>query len=153
VATARYLIDGATEVVPELRYSITNNERSTEFMLGPFVVFRVKRIKKNRKNLTTYVHTKRQLCIHSSICQVVGQYSLPFPNHIDYLPMENRVWVTVAYDLDELEEQVSRVVMGVETRKRWLWLRPLFAGEPEIIASLPVPVADRIQEVRRRRTI
>lgn len=151
VASARYLCDGAREVMPALRYDVTDNQRSTEFMSGPFLVFRLKRIKRNRKNLTTSVKTGRQGIIRSPYCQSVGQQSLPFPDDVDYLPRENRVWLTIGYDLDELEEAVSRVVLGVETRKRWMWLRPLSAGEPEVLASLPAPVADRIQEARRRR--
>jgi len=152
-ASARYLIDSAKDSISDLRYAITPNERSTEFMAGPYLVFRLKRIKKNRKNLTTGVMTARQAAIRSPICQSVGQMSFPFPNDPDFLPRENRVWLTVAWDLDELEESVSRVVIGVETRKRWMWLQPLLVTESDVVASLPAPVADRIHEVRQRRAV
>ena len=152
-SSARYLIESAKSTIPHLRYEITSNEVSTEIMLGPFLIFRLKRIKKNRKNLTTGVLTARQAIIRSPICQSVGQMPLPFPDNVDYLPMVNRVWVTAAWDLDELEEGISRAVIGVETRKRWMWLQPLSAVEPEVIARLPAPVADRIHEVRQRRAV
>ena len=148
---SRELVDVAKADIPELGWKAGRNKRATDIMLDPYFVFRIKREKQNRGGLTTSVDTWRQLQMKSLSVPPMLQMSLDFGVPIR-LPNENRIWITIPFDLDELEESISHVSMGIELRTKFLWKVPLPEAEADIIASLPNAVADRISEMRSRRS-
>ncbi|QOV88547.1 hypothetical protein [Humisphaera borealis] len=149
-STGRELVRLAADEMPELTSSIHPNKRSTEILLDPYFAFRIKRTKENRKGLTTSVSTKRQNRIKAEFIPA-AQMSIDFPGYASP-PSEDRLWLTVGFDLDELEEHLTKVAIGVETKKRFLWKQSLLEAEAEIIASFPTILADRINEMRTRRS-
>lgn len=152
-AAARVLVDALADDRPDLYWRVTPNKRSTEILLDARFAFRFKRSKENRGNLTANVCTLRQQHeIKSDVMLPWGQLVLPFRNTQPEVPDRERIWLTVAFDLDDLEEAVTNVGIGVELRKSFLWKVPLVAPDAEIITSFPPSLADRIGEMRNRRS-
>ena len=135
---------------PDLSWKIGDNKRSTEVKLEPYLMFRIKRVKKNRGGRSTSVGTNRQWRIMSDVVLSPAQMIIDFPNF--YGLEEDRIWLTAAYDLDDLEESLARVSIGVETRKKFLWKLPLHQPEAEVIAGFPTLIAGRILEMRALRS-
>ena len=69
---------------------------------------------------------------------------LPLPNTPIAVPDEERIWLTVGFDLDELEESLERVSLGIELCDKFLWKIPLPVPEAEVIATLSTHLADKI---------
>jgi hypothetical protein len=147
----RELVDLAQAEIPDLQWTMGRNKRATDFTFDPYFAFRIKRIKANRKGLTTSVDTWRQLSIKSGVVLPVSQNMLDFGQTWSF-PIENRVWITIPYDLDDLEEKVEQAGIGVETRTKFIWKRPLPEAEADIIASFPAAVADRVYDMRTKRS-
>ncbi len=143
-ASARQLIDTVTADIPDLSWKITLNRRATDILLDTRFAFRIKRTKRNRRGRTTSVSTKRQRMIKSDVMLPVGQMVLPLPNTPIAVPDEERIWLTVGFDLDELEESLERVSLGIELCDKFLWKIPLPVPEAEVIATLSTHLADKI---------
>ena len=151
-ASARHLTDAMTDNIPDLSWKITHNKRATDVLLGARFAFRIKRTKLNRRGCTTSVSTRRQRAIKSAIILPVGQMVLPFPDNPIIVPDKERVWLTIGFDLDDLEESLERVSVGVELRNRFLWKIPLPAPDVAAIATLSPLLADKIVDMRMRRS-
>lgn len=151
-ASGRQLIDDMTPGIPDLSWKITQNRRATDFLLDARFAFRIKRTKLNRRGRTTSVATRRQRTIMSSVLLPVGQMVLPFPANQAAVPDEERIWLTVGFDLDELEESLERVSLGIELRENFLWKIPLPSPDVEVIATLSPLLADKIVDMRGRRS-
>jgi len=82
------------------------------------------------------------------------QLVIPFPE-TDGIPWgleaTKRLWLTVSFDLDSVEERMTHVFIGREYRKHFLWKEPLPSAEANVLASLPIGLADRISELRSSR--
>ncbi len=150
-AAAREMIDAMAINSPELIWKISANRRATEIFYGDEFVFRIKRTKRNRRGCTANVATWRQKAIKSEVGYVT-QAVLPYSGNHLVLPDFARIWLTIGFDLDELEESLERVMMGVEVRRRFLWKVPLPVPEQQIIASLSPALADKILELRVKRS-
>lgn len=147
------LIDVASASDPRLGWQLSDNRRATEILCDPYIAIRIKRSKRNRGHLTTSYFTKRQQRIKSRRTGAMfRQMVLNFGPDWFVGPSANRLWLTVPFDLDDVEESVSRVSIGVELRKSFLWKEPLLEGEPEILARLTAPLADRLVELREIRS-
>ncbi|HZL34274.1 MAG TPA: hypothetical protein VFC78_03125 [Tepidisphaeraceae bacterium] len=147
-AAARDLVGVAAVDIPGLSCGINKNKKSTEVTFEPYFAFRMKRTKRNRKGLTTSVNTWRQ-------CRIKSEYwTIRQPMLFPQIPisMEDRLWMTIGFDLDDLEEQIDKVEIGVEARRKFIWKQPLIQADAEVIASFPAIVADRIAEMRVRRS-
>ncbi|MDO8625004.1 MAG: hypothetical protein Q7R47_02895 [Candidatus Diapherotrites archaeon] len=152
-ASARAMVDSLSPQNPDLQWKITPNKRATDILLDTRFAFRVKRSKRSRNNLTTGVRTARNKRIKpSQIMLTIGQMVMPFPSNQVVIPDEDRIWITVAFDLDDAEEAISKIAIGVELEKRFLWKRPLEAPAAEVVATLPKPVSDLILGMRQRRS-
>jgi len=154
VRVARELVDLAVESDPRLSWQLSSNRRSTEILLDPFVAVRVKLGKANRGGRTANYPTERQLFIRDPrnwAC--VGQTVLPFRTDQPQIETTNRIWLTARYDLDELEENVTEVEIGVEHQTGWVWRVPLPEAELDVIARVSPQVADLISDLRNRRGI
>ncbi len=149
-SAARDLISAISPALPTLRYTIHSNTKSTEITLDPYLAFRIKRTRANRRGMPSSYGTDRQKHINAPTWSI-GQLRMPFPE-MPAIEMEDRLWVTVGFDLDDVEEQVTKSVIGVTTRRRWLWRYPLMPADGQIIASLPTLLADRINEMRIARS-
>jgi hypothetical protein len=149
-SAARDLISTIAPDLPQLRYSIHSNTKSTEITLDPYFAFRIKRTKANRRNMPSSYGTDRQKHINAPFW-TIGQLRIPFQN-LPLIEMEDRLWLTVGFDLDDIEEQIERTVIGVTTRRRWMWRQPLMLADADIIASFPPLLADRINEMRVSRS-
>ncbi len=138
---------------PSIRLRRTRNKRSTEFLLDPVMAARIKRLKKGRATSANYP-TPRQMAIRSLPVLPPGQMVIPFPLQPAEVEIddENRLWLTVVFDLDEIEENVVKVSIGVETETRFLWLHPMSEPELDIVGSISAPLADRMQELRAERS-
>lgn len=148
-AVLRDIVDASGSC--NLRWQFSGNRRATEVMHDPHFAFRIKRAKANRGGRTSSYNTLRQRTIKSRSPQlVVGQQVLPFPDWT--VPDEYRLWLTVSFDLDQLEESLAYVKIGVELRKQFLWKIPLPEPEPDVVASLPSQIADRVKELRQLRS-
>jgi hypothetical protein len=150
----RELIDLAALGDHRLRWQFSDNKRATEVMCDPFHALRIKRVKRNRGGLTTGVETDRLRSIKSRHRPLLslGQMVIPFVGWPGPSRVEHRVWITLAFDLDDVEEAFSSVFLGVETRTRFLWRMPLPEAPPDVIASLSAPLADRIMELKAKRS-
>lgn len=149
-AVARELVGAFGD--ERLTWKISSNKRATEIYLAPDFAFRIKRIKRNRHDLTTGVATSRQQKIKSTPRLIpVGQMLLPLPGAVQQMVYEHPLWVTVAFDLDEFEESVSRIYLGVERQKRFLWRERLPEAPADVIATLSPPLASKIMDLRSRR--
>lgn len=147
----RELTDLAAE--DGMSWAISQNRRATEIYYGDHIAFRTKRAKANRGGLTTSVSTSRQLAMKSKpTMDMPGQAVMAFPGWCQPMPPEGRTWLTVAFDLDDVEENVTSVKIGFETTTAFLWKVPIPEGEPDIIASLSAPLADRMNELRALRS-
>lgn len=152
-ASARAMIDSLSPGNPDLQWKITPNKRATDILLDTRFAFRVKRSKRSRSNLTTGVRTARNKRIKPShIMLTIGQMVMPFPSNQIVIPDEDRIWITLPFDLDDAEEAISKIAIGVELEKRFLWKRPLEAPADEVLATLPKPVTEMILEMRQRRS-
>ncbi|MCB9853300.1 MAG: hypothetical protein H6819_09415 [Phycisphaerales bacterium] len=148
----RELVDLMRDNYPDLDWRITPNKRATEVFLDTRLAFRIKRAKSNRGGCTTNVKTSRQRAIKSNVMLPYGQMVMPFPaNQIEVADTE-RIWITTAFDLDEFEEAIDRVSVGVEMMHRFLWKRPLPVFELGVIADLSHLLADKIDDMRQRRS-
>ena len=150
-AAARELVDAAG--IRGLRWEISDNKRATEIKLDPHIAIRIKRIKPNRGDLTASVNTRRQRFIKSFSRMVpIGQMALPFKGAIRLMGYAHPLWITAAFDLDEVEESVSRIYIGIERRTKFIWKIPVAEPAPAVIATLHSPLADRIMDMRKRRS-
>lgn len=150
-ASARTLIDAATPQNPDLHWKITKNKRATDILLDTRFAFRVKRSKRNRGNLTTGVRTGRNRRIKPATLLTIGQMHLPFPANQVAVEDEDRLWITVAFDLDDVEEAIAKVAIGIELHRKFLWREPLEPPEVKVLATLPKPVSAMILKMRQRR--
>lgn len=150
----RELVGLASMADPRLRWQFSDNKRATEVMCDPFYAFRIKRTKKNRGGLTTGVATDRALDIKSRKKPIValGQMVLSFLNWQPPARVQDRLWITLGFDLDVVEESFSAVFLGIELPRRFLWKIPLPEAPPDVIASLSAPLADRIMELKELRS-
>ncbi len=151
-ASARRLIDLITPENPDLHWKITKNKRATDMLLDTRFAFRVKRSKRNRRNLTTGVRTGRQRAIKPNTMVAIGQMMFRFPSNQIEVDDRERTWITVAFDLDDVEESIERIVIGIELQRKFLWQTPLVAADANVLASLPGPVAQEISQMRARRS-
>ena len=151
-ASARQLINAMAADVPDLSWKISHNKRATDIFLDTRFAFRIKRTKLNRHGLTTSVSTNRQRAIKSEVMLPVGQMVLPFPDNPTAVADEERIWLTVGFDLDDLEEFLERVSLGIELRKKFLWKIPLPVPDANVIATLSPVLADKIVDMRLRRS-
>ena len=150
-ASARTLIDLVQPENPDLQWRITPNKRATDMLLDTRFAFRVKRAKRNRRDRTTGVRTKRNKIIKPDTMVCIGQLILPFPSNQVVVDDADRTWITVSFDLDDVEENIEYVRIGIELNKRFLWQKPLYETTEGVLASLPPQVADMIREMRGRR--
>lgn len=151
-ASARELVDSASPQNPDLHWKITPNKRATDFLLDTRFAFRVKRSKRNRGNLTTGVRTARNRRIKPPQAMLtIGQMVMPFPSNYVVVADEERTWITVAFDLDDAEETISKIAIGIELKRKFLWKVPLESPPLEVLAKFPQPISDLIQEMRRKR--
>lgn len=149
--SARDLLDALNN--SELYYRTTDNKRATDFYLDTRFAFRVKRSKRNRNNQTTNVRTQRQRWIRPSSAMVsIGQLVLPYPSNQIVVSDQERLWLTIAFDLDDAEVAVEKIFIGWELKNRFAWKDRLEAPTEEALVSLPKPVADAIGEKRRGRS-
>lgn len=150
-AVARGLVDASGSAA--FRWKIGDNKRATEIELDPHFAFRIKREKENRDGRTTSVDTSRQRRIKSRPpLMVIGQMVLPFLNKLLPMTYAGRLWLTVSYDLDEFEESVSKIAIGVERRKGFLWKFPIPEAEPAVIATLHPSLAAQVMNLRQLRS-
>jgi hypothetical protein len=151
---ARELVDLVAAADRRVRWQFSDNKRATEIICEPGHAFRIKRVKANRGGLSTGVRTDRLLDIKSRHRPVLlpGQLVLSFGSDPVPTRMEDRTWLTLGFDLDDVEESFSGVFLGVEMPTRFLWRIPLPEAEPEILARLSAPLADRIVELREARS-
>ena len=149
-AVARDLIDTLGD--DNTAWRMSENRRSTEIYSGPFFAFRIKRSKANRQGRSTGVRTVRQRSIKPSHGGYFpSQMVLEYNEVPAIVPDQDRFWLTVAYDLDDVEENIARVRIGRELLERWDWGVPLVQSELDVIASISSPLADRISDLRERR--
>ena len=152
-ASARALIDSISPQNPDLQWKITPNKRATDMLLDTRFAFRVKRSKRNRNNLTTGVRTTRNKRIKPTHAMLtIGQMVMPFPSSQVVIPDEERIWITVPFDLDDAEEAITKIAIGIELKRRFLWKVPLEPPALEVLATLPKPVFAMISEMRQRRS-
>jgi len=151
-ASARQLVDAATADIPDLSWKITHNKRATDVLLDTRFAFRIKRTKLNRSGLSTSVSTRRQRAIKSNVMLPIGQMVMRFPDDQATVSDEERIWLTVGFDLDEPEESLKRVAIGIELRKKFLWKIPLPVPDAGVIASISPILADKIVDMRGRRS-
>lgn len=152
-ASARAMIDSVKPENPDLQWKITPNKRATDMLLDTRFAFRVKRSKRNRNNLTTSVRTRRQRRIKPAhLMLTIGQMVMPFPSNQIEIPDEERLWITVAFDLDDAEESITKAWIGVELKQKFLWKAPLELPTVETLAKLPSSVRDIIVQLRERRS-
>ena len=149
---ARQLIDVATTDVPDLSWKITHNKRATDILLDTQFAFRIKRTKRNRRGRTASVSTRRQRAIKSSVMLPPGQMVLAFHDAQRAVPDTERIWVTVCFDLDDLEESLEKVSLGIELRSKFLWKVPLPVPDADRIVILSPDLADKIVGMRVRRS-
>lgn len=152
-ASARSLIDRVQPENPDMQWRITPNKRATDMLLDTRFAFRVKRAKRNRRDLTTGVRTKRNKIIKPDALVCIGQMVLPFPSNQVVVDDSERTWITVSFDLDDVEENIEYVRIGVELKNRFIWQRPLHETTDDVLASLPPKVADMIKEMKGRRLV
>jgi hypothetical protein len=147
---SRELLTLASSDMPGLWWQVGRNKRATEIFFDPYFAFRIKRTKGNRNDLSTSVDTGRQLTIKAEFVPPVSQSLFDFMG--ENFPPENRIWITIPYDLDELEENVTQVSIGIELRTKFLWKQPLPEAPADILASFPTAVADRVNDMRASRS-
>ena len=151
-ASTRQLVDAAAPDIPDIWWKITENKRATDVLLGERFAFRIKRTKRNRGGCTTSVATRRQRAIKSAVTPVPSQMVLPFSVMLNTVPDEERIWLTVGYDLDDAEESLESVTIGIELRKSFLWKIPLPVPDTDVIATLSPSLADKIAGMRAHRS-
>ena len=150
-ATARGLIIAAG--VDGLSWQISANKRATEILLDPFLAFRIKRAKRNRRGMTAAYPTPRQGRIDSPPPYLgYGQAVINFNGWAQGLDDEDRAWTTVAFDLDDTEESVTRIDIGIKLRRCWLWKLALPAADTDAVARIAPAAAEHIQELRKLRS-
>ena len=71
---------------------------------------------------------------------------------LNTVPDEERIWLTVGYDLDDAEESLESVTIGIELRKSFLWKIPLPVPDTDVIATLSPSLADKIAGMRAHRS-
>jgi hypothetical protein len=150
-AASRELIDTLSADLPAIQYTIHSNTKSTEILFDPYFAFRVKRTKSNRHGMPTSYPTWRQRRINSPTWEI-RQLRIPFPGGAPIIETEDRLWLTAGFDLDDVEERIEKTVIGVTTRRHWLWRYPLDLADAEIVASFPSLLADRMNEMRAARS-
>jgi hypothetical protein len=147
----RELVDLASPACPGLHWRPTPNKRATEVFVDPFLALRVKRVKSNRGGLSTGVKTKRNRSILRGPRSSVGQITLPFHEVVSLADLE-RIWLTVTWDMDAIEESMQSQAVGVESVKQFLWREPLVEGDADVIASISPALADRMSELQEARS-
>lgn len=139
-----------------LSFRLTANLRSTEVQFDPFVMVRVKRTKSNRGGRSTSYPTGRQGRIKGAerrgTRDVPGQVFFIAGGRPIVVAEDQKLWLTVGFDLDEVEEAVSEVTIGVELEKGWVWKAALPEADLGIIGSTSSQLADRIRELREIRS-
>jgi len=151
-SAARILVSAYSVENPDLSWRISSNKRATDILLDTRFAFRLKRTKKNRRGCTTSVSTHRQRTIKSSVMQPIRQMVLPFPADQIVVADAERIWITVGFDLDDAEESIAKVDLGIEVKKHFLWTTPLHVPDVKVIANISPALADKITELRIRRT-
>lgn len=146
----RDLIDTVDDADRRLWWKISANRRATETYIDPYMAVRIKRSKQNRSGRTTSVNTARQIEIKSPFCG--AQMSLPYWGLSVVMDDADRLWLTTTFDLDELSEELTEVMIGVERKTGFLWQESLPEADEQVLASLPLPVADRVRELRAIRS-
>lgn len=136
-----------------LSWQISGNKRATEIMLDPFFAFRIKRAKRKRGGMTATYPTPRQGRIDSPPPYLGhGQAVIDFKGWGQGLDDEDRVWTTIAFDLDDTEEAVARVAIGIKLCRRWLWKVALPPADADVVARVAPSAAEYIHELRRLRS-
>lgn len=151
VAVLRELVEAAGKKA--LHWKIGDNKRATEIMLEPHLAYRIKRIKQNRGDKTTGVSTGRQRKVVKAKSQLVpfGQMVFPIEGFDRKMVYPHPLWITAAFDLDEVEESVSRIFLGVERKHGFIWKLRVPEATPDVIAKLHGSLADKIMELRQLR--
>lgn len=151
-AVARHLFD--VSGIDGAWWKIADNDCATEFYLDPFLAFRFKRTKKNRSHKSTGVMTVRRASTQSLVGykQVVNQTAFLFPG-VSPAPLQDdeRLWLNIGFDLDEIEESIDRLMVGRETKLGYRWNVPIPDFPPGVLASISGPLADTIETQRNQR--
>lgn len=163
---ANILYDRCTAVTRELvgladrdaglRCKQSPNKRQTVMLVGDCYALRIKRTKENRGGLSTGVSTRAMRRIKRPPRIISpGNGLLPFPGALVQVEDDSvisRLWLTIAYDLDEAEESVASATIGVELPDSFLWRVPLPMVDAGVVARLPIVLAQRVREYRKRRS-
>jgi hypothetical protein len=159
---ANILYDRATAVVrelvglagsPEIRWKQSTNKRQIAILVRDCYAIRIKRTKENRGGLSTGVLTKAVKRIKRPPTMIYpGHGLLDFPGvMVQDDSVASRLWLTATYDLDDAEESVAEATIGVELSDSFLWRVPLPLVDAGVLASLPILMAERVRENRKRR--
>ena len=128
--------------------------RATEVFCGPYIALRHKRVKQNRGGRSANVRTKRQCQIRGQFHpDSVGQTVLPF-GEVQAPQIEDldRIWLTVAYETDDVEESIESVSLRRETEKQVLWRVELDEMPIDSIARTHLDLGKRIEQFRLGRS-
>ncbi|MBC7834520.1 MAG: hypothetical protein H7Y88_05390 [Phycisphaerales bacterium] len=151
VAVARELVGLAGR--SEIRCKLSSNKRQTIILVRDCYAIRIKRTKENRGGLSTGVVTGsvRRMKRPPPVIYP-GNGLLDFPGVVvQEDSVKSRLWLTATYDLDEAEESVANATIGVELPDAFLWRVPLPVVDAGVLANLPMLIADRVREYRKRR--
>ncbi|MCA9307438.1 MAG: hypothetical protein KDA16_12960 [Phycisphaerales bacterium] len=147
----RRLVGIQAQFDSRLRCQINGNGVGTEMIVDPCVVIRPKVLGPKRAVSANYP-TVRQSEIVRAYRITPSQYSLDFNGWIAPLAEIDRLWLTVACRLDELEEEFMSVLLGWELRSRYVWKEAVPIADKSVIARLSRPLADQIMESREQRS-
>ena len=152
-AVSRDLVSHADDGTGQVAWRISQNKRATEIVAGKYLAVRIKRTKKRRRGRSASYPTQRQINMKSPEMLPQGQMIFDgLPPTIQLDDGKDRLWLTAAYDLDDVEEKLTLRCIGVETRSEFLWRWPLPEQPTDVIASISPILADRVTELRQARS-
>ena len=157
-ATLRGMMDDLLEELPGFSWQIAENQSATEVMAPGHLMVRPKLIGPGRTGSSNYP-TRRQKAIRTSHRRR-GAARLPrgqqrFVWSGGWLREEygeDRLWLTLGFELDTLGQAVDRVVLGVERQSGFLWMETLPQLDAEVLQRLSAPAADYLHASILRRT-